>query len=376
MNWNEISRKVLAKAMIDKVALSSMLRYCEPKDFPSRYRAVYVAMRNCALEAKPVDIIVVCDACPELKELVLELSGEDFTSTDQGYWIQRLLECEQEDRAKGAVGRMQDLLFKDQRPYGVKRQELDRQWSEATTIKDASRLVSISESVREDQSFGPWVGFEPWEEIVGGVGEGKIHVLAGRPGRGKTTMAVQWCAGASCPSVIVPLEMGHQRTALLADKQGSLSDHVYVLTDPLITWNMLRFDVAWAVQASGAKIVVIDHLGYLKLPAAKGQSRAAEVGDIVRSIKHLMRDLKASAVLVCQLNRAVEGRKSERPTLSDLRESGEIEQEADTVTFLWAKKGEEYKAEAQYCLTVAKNRDGATGGKEIVFNRPGRRFEP
>jgi replicative DNA helicase len=285
------------------------------------------------------------------------------------------VECEQEERAKEAVGVMQDLLFKDQRPYGAKRQEIMRTFAEINTVKEASRLVAINEPMEADTTFGPFVGFAPWDEIVNGLGVGRIHVLAGRPGRGKTTMAVQWCRMATCPSLLVPLEMGLKDTVMLADRQGTLRDDFYVIMDPVTTWAQLRFDVAWAVQAKKARLVVFDHLGYLKLPAAKTQNRVSEVGDILRAIKALMRDLQAAAVIVCQLNRAVEGRKSERPELSDLRESGEIEQEADTVTFLWAKKGQEYEPEAKYCLTVSKNRHGSTGGREIVFNRPERRFE-
>jgi len=375
MKWDDIARKVLGKAMLDKGALSLMLRHAEPKDFPQRYRAVAVAMRNCALEGTPIDVAVLTDAYPELSETVMDLAIGEFTTADQSYWIQRLLECEQEERAKDAVGRMQDLLLKDQRPYGAKRTEMTRTFTEAVTVKDASRLIAISQPMETDNSFGPFVGFAPWDDIVNGLGEGRLHVLAGRPGRGKTTMAVQWSRMATCASVIVPLEMGHRDTAVLAARQGTLRDDCYVLTDPVTIWAQLRFDVAWAVQASGAKLVVFDHLGYLKLPAPKTQNRVSEIGDILRAIKQLMRELKASAVIVCQLNRAVEGRKLEKPELSDLRESGEIEQEADTVTFLWAKRGQEYEPEAKYCLTVSKNRHGSTGGKEIIFNRPERRFE-
>lgn len=375
--WHTISQTVLGKAMLEKAALSEVLRHCEPKDFPARYRAIFVAIRNCALEGRPVDVAVLCDAYPELKETVLDLAVGEFSAADQGYWIQRLLECEQESRMTEAIGTIQDALLKDQRPFGVKRADILRTFQEATTVKDAARLIQLGNGRRtEDAAFGPFTGFAPYDEIVGGLGEGKIHVLAGRPGRGKTTLAIQICRSASCPSVIVPLEMGPNRTELIANKQGEIPEgKIYMLDTTEIVWARLRFDVAWAVQASGARLVVVDHLGYLKLPAAKHQNRAGEVGDILKAIKQLMRELKASALIVCQLNRAVEGRNSEKPTLADLRESGEIEQESDTVSFLWCKRGEEYKPDAKCCLTVAKNRDGSVGGREIMFNKPERQFE-
>ena len=189
-------------------------------------------------------------------------------------------------------------------------------------------------------------------------------------------MAVQMASGLETPAIIVPLEIGEERTAELAQRQGDLPEKVYVLRDPPRKWSSLGLDLRWEIEAARAKMVVIDHLGYLSLPRRRDQNRTEEIGEILRSIRTLMRMTGCSCLLVCQLNRQVEGRRSERPHLSDLRESGEVEQEADTVTFLWAKRGEEHKPKAQYFMTVAKNRYGPVGGAEIIFDRPGRRFLP
>ena len=372
--WNDVSRKVLAKAMLDRDALRAMLRHADRDDFSQRYRAVFVAIRNCELAGRPIAVDVLCDACPELKDMVLDLAVEEFTSADQGYWITRLLECEQEERMKQAVSEVEDILLKDQRPFGAKRAEVERRLAQATTVRDASRMVCISEALRMlSDSFGPFVGFDPWDGLVGGLGEGRIHVLAGRPGRGKSTMAVQWCRTASAPAIFVPLEMGEGRIAGIADKQGP-SENMQLIANAPMEWIRLRQDIAWAVRESKAKIVAIDHLRYIQYQRYRNQPRWEAVGDLLQDLRVLMRDLKASALVVCQLNRQPEGRRSERPTLADLRESGHVEEQADSVTFLWTTKAEEAKPKANYMLTVAKNRDGPIGGAAIIFDRPGRRF--
>lgn len=378
VRWPEVARKVLAKGFLDRDACLAMLRHCDPEHFPSRYRAVFSAIRECALEGREASIDVLADSHPELKDAVLDLAIQEVTSADQQYWITRLAECAEEERVKGAVGKIQDLLLKDERPYGAKKQEIRRIFETSMTERGGSSLIHIVDALPRDKStsFGPFTGFGPWDELVGELLPGMIHVLAGRPGRGKSTMAVQMASGLGVPAIIVPLEMGAERTAELAQRQRDLSETVYMLRDPPRKWSLLGLDLRWAIEAARAKLVVIDYLGYLSLPRRRDQNRAEEIGEIMRSIRALMRMTGCSCLLVCQLNRQVEGRRSERPQLSDLRESGEVEQEADTVTFFWAKRGEEHKPKAQYCMTVAKNRYGPVGGAEIVFDRPRRMFLP
>jgi len=378
MKWPEVARKVLGKAILDRDAMSAMLRRCDPDHFPTRYRPVFAAIRESALEGRPVSVDVLADLHPEVKETVCDLVIEEVTGSDQPYWVERLIGCSEEERAKDAVGSIQDLLLKDERPYEAKKAEIRRLFENAMAERGGSSLVSLVDALPQDDpaSFGPFTGFAPWDELVGELRPGMLHVLAGRPGRGKSTLAVQMASGLGAPAIIVPLEMGAERTAELAKRQGDLPERVYVLRDPPRKWSSLELDLRWQIEAAKAKLVVIDHLGYLSLPRRRDQTRAEEIGGILRSIRTLMRMTGCSCLLVCQLNRQVEGRRSERPQLSDLRDSGEIEQEADTVAFLWARREQEHRPQAQYCLTLAKSRDGPSGGKLIVFDRPGRRFLP
>ncbi len=189
---------------------------------------------------------------------------------------------------------------------------------------------------------------------------------------------VQWAtnmAKAGMPTLVVPLEIGASETAELAAAQGCLSDEeVYVLQDSPCCWPTLALDLRWAIQAGGIKALFIDHLGFIRMPRRKDQTRVEEIREILQSLRSLLQQTGTACLLVCQLNRNVEGRRSEQPTLADIRESGEIEQQADTVNFLFGEKEELTKAQVRLVLRVDKNRYGPTGNVEVIFDRPKRRF--
>jgi replicative DNA helicase len=377
---HEIAKKVLGKALLDAEAVLSMLRTCDHEDFPPDLRPLFLDIRDACLEGRYVNVDILADQEPKLRDLLLRLVTEEAAVADQSYWVGRLKECAQEERVVQAVAQISDLLLKDERPYGAKNVELQRLWYRAMAegTETGRRLVTAREILEEEEPAQFYsVGFLSWEELTEGLSPGTIHVLAGRPGRGKSTLSIQWANGlakAGVGSLLIPLEMGAKRTAKLQKDQGNLEERVKILQDPPSQWPTLALDLKWAIQAGEIKGVFIDHLGYLKLPRRKDQTRVEEIGEILRSLRDLMERTGAACVLVCQLSRAVEQRRSEMPTLSDLRESGEIEQEADTVNFLWAKKDQLEKAQGRFVLTVAKNRYGPPGHVEVIFDRPRRRF--
>jgi replicative DNA helicase len=126
----------------------------------------------------------------------------------------------------------------------------------------------------------------------------------------------------------------------------------------------------------GLKLAVIDYLGLLK-EDRPGQARYKEVGDSVKILRATARELQIPVVLLCQLNRGVEGREDKRPTLSDLKESGEIEQDSDIVLMLYraeyyctecnADKPCDKNHEGQATLLIRKQRKGPIGSTELVW---------
>ena len=122
----------------------------------------------------------------------------------------------------------------------------------------------------------------------------------------------------------------------------------------------------------GVKLIIVDHLGRIGGPHR--ESRVLEVGHVARALKSLAKDLQCTVVTLCQLNRRVEGADEKEPRLDDLRESGEIEQEADSVLFLWTDEKDRGQAKMPGYVTVAKNRHGPTGKVRTVFDKAGRQI--
>jgi len=128
-----------------------------------------------------------------------------------------------------------------------------------------------------------------------------------------------------------------------------------------------------AVRATrGIRLVVLDHIG--KVSGSRKETRSLEVGDVARGLKAVAKDLRIPVLAVCQLNRLVESRNVKRPQLSDLRESGEIEQEADAVLLLWTPEERIKQPKLTVYLTLAKNRHGPEGEVCLTFDRPRLRF--
>jgi replicative DNA helicase len=124
--------------------------------------------------------------------------------------------------------------------------------------------------------------------------------------------------------------------------------------EPALT---LRAITSKARRIRGVKVIVLD---YLQLSEGEGETRTAQVGSISRGLKKLAKQLGCCVIALSQLNRAVEQRPGKRPILADLRDSGEIEQDADVITFLWPL-GEEGETSRPTGCDIAKNRQGRTG---------------
>lgn len=375
---SEAAKMVLAKALADREAILPILRSCRTEYFPEHYQPLYEAIRKTYLDTGSVDVTILKDANPKCRAALMTVLTDDAPLGDPRYWINKLSESYQQQRLYQAASEMARVLEKPQ-SFSASRLRAITLWDKALAQRMQSDLVRLAD-VNGDDAEKPYnpTGFTPWDHLTGGMCPGTVHVLAGRPGRGKTTFATQLArlmALAGKPSLLISLEMGVEQTTALARKQGDIDAPLYALQNAARSWRDLAVDLRWIIEAGKIEALFFDHLGYLTLPRNRGQSRVEEVGEILRGMRQSMRTMGTSAMLVCQLNRAITGRRSEEPELSDLRESGEIEQEADSVTFLWCKKEERHKGKAKFTMTLAKNRYGPEHRITVTFNRPLRRFE-
>jgi len=286
----------------------------------------------------------------------------------------------------------------------------------ATEIID-SRTVSVSDATHEVLSIidkaergipltGMPTGFRDLDMLLGGLRAGELVILAGRPGSGKTTLALNTASNAACqkrfPTLFVSEEMPATqlamnflaaRASLSAFKMrtGKLSSHEHeklckatgdLLEVPLRLCDSAGLPVL-ALRSLMRKerlvhkteLVIVDYLQLLR-PSQNFQNRQEQVADISRHLKAAAKELGIAVLALSQLNRSCEARDDKRPRLSDLRESGAIEQDADAVLLLHREelysKKKEVKGKAE--VIVAKQRNGPTGTVKLRFNAPCLKF--
>lgn len=238
---------------------------------------------------------------------------------------------------------------------------------------------------------GLTTGFAQLDGYIGGLGKGELILMAARPGMGKTAMALNIAMTAAQKSeksvVIFQLEMSRQQiaTRLLSSqamvdskklRMGDLNDHDWLMMagattklqkTPILIDDNSNITVA-EMKAKCRRLgdslglIVIDYLQLMHSPRHT-DNRVQEVADISRSLKIMAKDLNVPVLCCSQLSRGPESRQNKRPMLSDLRESGSIEQDADIVLFLYREdyynQDAENRNEAE--LIVAKNRHGEVG---------------
>lgn len=211
--------------------------------------------------------------------------------------------------------------------------------------------------------------------LGGGLTVGNMHLLAGRPGNGKTAMVLQifnfLTSTLGVPGLFVSLDMSRAEIGRRWLRHGTIEDLArsgFYIADPIApTAASVVAMVRRAVVQYGIQIAAVDHVGKV-LPDRQCERREQEVGETAVTFRNAARALDLPLLVLSQMNRAMEQRESKRPVLSDLRDSGQLEQEAATVMFLWRKRAKE-ETNQDVIVTVEKNRDGPTGDVPMTFKR-------
>lgn len=279
----------------------------------------------------------------------------------------------------------------------------DRQRRELLSLREI--LDAYFERIEEIQAnreamLGTPTGFTDLDRLLGGLQPSDLCIVAGRPGMGKTSWLLSVAANVAIETgltvAVFSLEMSAEQLAqrLLASKTGLSTQDLrlgrirsdrdlelltramgelagaplYIDDTPGISPFEVRAKVRRLVSERGVDLVIIDYLQLMQA-GRRVENRVQEIGHISRSLKSLARELKVPVIAASQLSRAVESRADRRPQLSDLRESGAIEQDADIVLFLYrdTEAGKETERSNITEVMVAKHRHGPTGQIELVF---------
>ena len=274
---------------------------------------------------------------------------------------------------------------------------------ESVSLRDALRMmVERVDAAFHGTAQSIPTGFADLDAKIVGLEPGDVIVVAGRPSMGKTAFAMQIAETVSEtePVQVFSLEMGAAQLAmrqaagigkidLMKLRTGQLNDEewgrltyalgklnsrpMYIDDRSSLSVAQIRARARQTKRKHGLGLIVIDYIGLIDAP---GENRATAVGAVSRGIKAMARELGVPVILLCQLNRQVTGRTDKRPVLSDLRESGAIEQDADLILLLhrddYYDPDSHYKGVAE-CI-IGKQRNGPTGRVPLAFDAERARF--
>jgi len=282
----------------------------------------------------------------------------------------------------------------------------------AVVLKDlVTRTFELIEKREGTHVTGRPTGYYELDDLTCGLQKGEMIIIAGRPSMGKTALALNIAENVGVrekmPLAIFSLEMGKQQLAerflcsysgvdaqlvrkgmldtthyqKLVEACGVVSEApIYIDDTSALSPLEMRAKARRLKSAYGLTCVLVDYLQLMHLGTGRVESRQQEISTISRYLKSLARELDVPVVVLSQLNRAAEGREGHRPRMSDLRESGSIEQDADVVMLLhredYYHRGEpEYEPDHTAEVIIAKQRNGPTGTVKLAFRDKCTRFE-
>ena len=252
-------------------------------------------------------------------------------------------------------------------------------------------------------------GFIDFDSKTGGLRGGDLLIIAGRPSMGKTTLAINMAEHAALKEgirasvAIFSLEMPADQilTRMLSSvgsvhlgniRSGKLSEDdwpritgatkqlqdakIFIDDTPALTPTELRARARRIKREHGLDLIVVDYLQLMSVPGTK-ENRATEISEISRGLKALAKEIHCPVIALSQLNRGVEQRENKKPVMSDLRESGAIEQDADMILLIYRDEvyNKETPKKGVADIDLAKHRNGETGDIRLTFRGQSRRFE-
>lgn len=422
-----VEQSVLGAILIDKDSMMDVAEFLRPEHFYNEHHAkIYEAMLALFEAHEPIDIVTLGAAMKKsgtFKEVggsayITDLLNVVPTSAHGARYGKIIRELSTKRRLIHAAAKITELAFKEE---GSVQQILDASEQEIFSISQQnirSDFIPIKDALassfdRLDELHkragglrGVPTGFSDLDFRLAGMQDSNLLILAARPGTGKTAMilniAQYVAAHDKVPVGIFSLEMSKEELVdrLLVSqadidawklKTGKLSDDdftrlseamgelaeapLYIDDTPGINILEMRTKARRLQMEHGVKLIIVDYL-QLADSGRKFDNRVQEVSLISQSLKNLARELRIPVLACSQLSRAVEARGSKVPELSDLRESGSIEQDADVVMFLYRQEQDQTQWGAQIptTLRIAKHRNGPLGELDLIFRGDRIRF--
>jgi replicative DNA helicase len=418
----EAEQAVLGALLIDPDAVFKVNTFLRADDFyVERHRWLYDSVISLYDRGEAVDLVTLCDEL-ERREQLAELGGAAYitslinatpTALNVEHYGRIVERTSTLRRLIGAAGEIAALAYEDtenvdevvdraeQILFGVSQQRITR---DIMPIKDVvaayyDRVDHLYQ--HKGETIGVPTGFRNIDKMLGGLQNSDLIIVAARPGMGKTSLLLSFALNAarkySQRVAIFSLEMSAEqlvqrlisaetgidsqrlRIGNLREEEwptfiqatGALSDTMIFIDDtPSISAMQVRTKARRLYAEFGLDLIVIDYLQLMQ-GDRRTENRVQEISFLSRNLKGLARELNIPVVVASQLSRAVEQRNDKRPMLSDLRESGSIEQDADIVVFIY--RDEYYAPETDQAniaeVIVSKHRNGPTGMVPLFFRK-------
>lgn len=424
----EAEQAVLGAVFLDPTALTLASERLIPEDFyRAAHQKIFHAMLRVAGKGEPVDLVTVTAELAALEQLeevggvsyLSELADSVPTAANVEYYARIVEEKSLLRRLiRTATSIAQDGYTREDE-IDVLLDEAERKIMEVSQRKHSGAFKNIKDVLvqtydniemlhnRNGDITGIPTGFTELDRMTSGFQRSDLIIVAARPSVGKTAFALNIAQNVATKTnenvAIFSLEMSAQQLVMrmlcaegninaqnlrtgkltpedwgkLTMAMGSLSNAgIYIDDTPSIRVSDIRAKCRRLKQESGLGMVVIDYLQLIQGSGRNRENRQQEVSEISRSLKALARELEVPVIALSQLSRSVEQRQDKRPMMSDLRESGSIEQDADIVAFLYRddyyNKDSENKNIIE--IIIAKQRNGPVGTVQLAFIKEYNKF--
>jgi replicative DNA helicase len=421
----EAEEAVLGSLLIDSDAILRIASFLLPEHFyVVKHQWVYASMKAIQERHEPIDLLTVAAQMAAEGKLD-EIGGEGYiagltnsvpTALNVETYARAVEQHAVRRKMISAAGDVARLAYDQTMPIQSVIEKSEAAIFNVSEGHGESQMVPIKKAVSDyyerieylhehrDEPLGIPSGFNDLDKMTGGLNRGDLVIIAARPGVGKTSLMLNIGHNAAMRHrqrvAVFSLEMGNEqlvgrfvssetgidsqrlrRGDLRDDEWGALTrvatqmaDMTMFLDDtPSLTPLDLRVKARRIYQEYGLDMIIVDYLQLMQGENSNGRgmdNRVQEISYISRSLKQIARELKVPIIAGSQLSRLVEQRSDKRPMLSDLRESGSIEQDADIVMFIY--RDEVYNPDTEFKniaeISIQKNRNGPTGKVNLFFD--------
>lgn len=428
----EAEQAIIGGVMLDNQAWDKInSKLCDTDFYRTEHRVLFRAISALAKKDQPFDVVTLLDVLTSHNELddaggevyLFELANNTPSVANIAAYadivreksVQRQLIAVATDIADSAynpVGRaVPELLdIAESKVFAIGEQTGGDGGPEnikSILVRAVEKIDALYHS--GDALTGLATGLSDLDEMTSGLQPSDLVIVAGRPSMGKTTLVMNMAEHAAIksgkPVLVFSMEMPSDSLAMrMMSSLGRIDQHrirtgklededwprvtsaVHMLSEaplfiddtPALSPSEMRARARRLAKEHGSVgLIVVDYLQLMKVPGFGAESRTAEISEISRSLKSLAKELQCPVIALSQLNRGLEQRSDKRPIMSDLRESGAIEQDADLICFIYRDEvyNEDSPDKGTAEIIVAKQRNGPIGKVRVAFIGKYTRFE-